>query len=184
MLNGLMEMVTSSEQGNCAFTAIRIPGLKPGNLFLESLFILEGSVAESSGLGYYLPPMMLRVVVDDGGRDLGKVLKHEDIERTQREVDRKTGLKVVKSCIPQLKSMIEQAERLAEGSMPELIDKARERAHGLLHVEIERLEALRDINPNVREEEITFFRDMQLRVDAMLESARPRLDALRVLVTT
>ena len=184
MLSGLMEMVTGSEQGNCAFTAIRIPGLKPGNLFLESLFILEGSVAESSGLGYYLPPMMLRVVVDDGGRELGKVLKHEDIERTHREVDRKTGLKVVKSCIPQLKSMIEQAERLAEGSMPELIDKARERAHGLLHVEIERLEALRDINPNVREEEITFFRDMLLRVDAMLENARPRLDALRVLVTT
>ncbi|MGD9296754.1 MAG: RNA polymerase-associated protein RapA [Chromatiales bacterium] len=183
MMSGLMEMVTGSEQGNCAFTAIRIPGLKPGNLFLESLFILEGSVADSSGLGYYLPPTMLRVVVDDTGRDLGKVLKHEDIERTHREVDRKTGLKVVKSCIPQLKSMIEKAEVLAERSMPELIDRARERARGLLHVEIERLEALRDINPNVREEEISFFRDMELRVDGMLESAHPRLDALRVLVT-
>jgi ATP-dependent helicase HepA len=183
MMSGLMEMVTGSEQGNCAFTAIRIPGLKPGNLFLESLFILEGSVADSSGLGYYLPLTMLRVVVDDTGRDLAKVLKHEDIERTHREVDRKTGLKVVKSCIPQLKSMIEKAEVLAERSMPELIDRARERAHGLLHVEIERLEALREINPNVREEEINFFRSMELRVDEMLETAHPRLDALRVLVT-
>jgi ATP-dependent helicase HepA len=67
--------------------------------------------------------------------------------------------------------------------MPELIDRARERAHGLLHVEIERLEALREINPNVREEEINFFRSMELRVDEMLETAHPRLDALRVLVT-
>ena len=184
VMSGLMEMVTGSEQGNCSFSAIRIPGVKAGNLFLESLFILEGGVAESSGLGYYLPPTMLRVVVDHGGRDLGKVLKHEDIERTHREVDRKTGLKVVKSCLPQLKSMIEKAEELAERGMPELIDKARERAHRLLHVEIERLEALRDINPNVREEEISFFRDMELRVDEMLESAHPRLDALRVLVTT
>ena len=184
MMAGLMEMVTGSEQGNCAFTAISIPGLKPGNLFLESLFILEGNVAESSGLGYYLPPMMLRVVVDAGGRDLGKVLKHEDIERTHRELDRKTGLKVVKSCIPQLRPMIEKAEELAERSMPELVGKTRERAHRLLHVEIERLEALRDINPSVREEEIDYFRQIELRVDEMLESARPRLDALRVLVTT
>ena len=184
MMSGLMEMVSVSEQGNCSFSAIRIPGIKAGKLFLESLFILEGSVAESSGLGYYLPPTMLRVVVDEGGRDLGKVLKHEDIERTHREVDRKTGLKVVKSCIPQLKTMIEKSEELAERGMPELIDKARERAQKLLHVEIERLEALREINPNVREEEIRFFRDMELRVDAMLESAHPRLDALRVLVTT
>jgi ATP-dependent helicase HepA len=183
MMIGLMEMVTGNEQGNCAFTAIRIPGLKPGKLFLESLFVLEGSVAESSGLGYYLPPTLMHIVVDDGGRDLSKVLKHDDIERTQREVDRKTGLKVVKSCIPQLKSMIEKTEVLADQRMPELLDKARERAHGLLHVEIERLEALQVINPNVREEEINFFRDMEVRVDGMLESAHPRLDALRVLVT-
>jgi ATP-dependent helicase HepA len=125
MITGLMEMVAGSEQGNCAFTAIRIPGLKPGNLFLESLFVLEGSGAAASGLSYYLPPTMLHVVVDQNGRDLSGVLKHENIERTQREVDRTTGLKVVRKCIPQLKSMIDKAEVLAEGRLPGLLDEAR-----------------------------------------------------------
>ena len=184
MVTGLMEMVAGSEQGNCAFTAIRIPGLKPGNLFLESLFVLEGSGAAASGLGYYLPPTMLHVVVDQNGRDLSGVLKHENIERTQREVDRTTGLKLVRKCIPQLKSMIDKAEVLAEGRLPGLLDEARERAHRLLHVEIERLEALQGINPNVREEEIDYFRQMVMRVDEILGNAHPRLDALRVLITT
>jgi ATP-dependent helicase HepA len=53
-----------------------------------------------------------------------------------------------------------------------------------LHVEIERLEALQGINPNVREEEIDYFRKMVMRVDEILGNAHPRLDALRVLITT
>jgi ATP-dependent helicase HepA len=183
MMIGLMEMVASSEQGNCAFTAIRIPRLKPGSLFLESLFMLEGSAAESSGIGYYLPPTMLHVVVDHAGRDFSTVLGHEVIERTRQKVDRATGMKVVRKCIPQLKSMIEQAEIFAEERMPDLIAAARERANSLLHVEIERLEALRGINPNVREDEIEYFREIQMRVDGILGNAHARLDALRVLVT-
>ncbi|MGD8556695.1 MAG: RNA polymerase-associated protein RapA, partial [Chromatiales bacterium] len=183
MMIGLMEMVASSEQGNCAFTAIRIPRLKPGSLFLESLFMLEGSAAESSGIGYYLPPTMLHVVVDHAGRDFSTVLGHEVIERTRQKVDRATGMKVVRKCMPQLKSMIEQAEIFAEERMPDLIAAARERANSLLHVEIERLEALRGINPNVREDEIEYFREIQMRVDGILGNAHARLDALRVLVT-
>jgi hypothetical protein len=42
---------------------------------------------------------------------------------------------------------------------------------------------LRGINPNVREDEIEYFREIQMRVDGILGNAHARLDALRVLVT-
>ena len=50
-------------------------------------------------------------------------------------------------------------------------------------VEIERLEALKRINPSVRDEEIAYFRQLETRVETMLGGAHMRLDALRVLVT-
>ncbi|MEJ2308771.1 MAG: RNA polymerase-associated protein RapA [Gammaproteobacteria bacterium] len=183
MVRGLMEMVATSEQGNSAFTAIRIPRLKPGTLFLECLFLFEGSAGESSGLGAYLPTTMERVVLNAEGREFGDILRHDVIGRARQSIDKSTGPKVIKSRAAQLRAMIENAEAIAAERMPGLIAAAQARAHRLLHVEIERLEALQCINPNVREEEIDFFRQLESRVNAMLDSAHMRLDAVRVLVT-
>lgn len=183
MIRGIMEMVSGSEQGNCAFTAIRVPKLKPGALFLECLFLLEGTASEKSGLGYYLPPTVIRIVVDHTGRDFTSALTPEVLQRTMHKVDKSTGPKVIKSCIPQFRTMIDKAEVIAEGEMPALLESARTRAEKLLHVEIERLEALKAINPNVREEELSFFRELDEHVKAMLDSAHVRLDAVRVIVT-
>jgi ATP-dependent helicase HepA len=183
MIRGLMDMVTSGEQGNCAFTAIRIPKLKPATLFLECLFVLEGNAAESSGLGYYLPTTVMRVVLNTDGRDFGEILGNDVIQRARQQIDKSSGPKVIKRCVPQLRAMIGKAETLADERLPQLIADAQARAHRLLHVEIERLEALKRINPSVRDEEIAYFRQLETRVETMLGGAHMRLDALRVLVT-
>ncbi len=50
--------------------------------------------------------------------------------------------------------------------------------------EIERLKALQQVNPNVRDEEIQFFKQqLQQLIDA-LKSSNLRLDAVRVIVAT
>jgi len=49
---------------------------------------------------------------------------------------------------------------------------------------VDRLKALRRVNPNVREEEIAFFEVQQKALVKAIDNAVPRLDALRVIVTT
>jgi len=46
------------------------------------------------------------------------------------------------------------------------------------------LKALKKVNPNVRDEEITFFETQWQMLEQVLDSAAPRLDALRVIVAT
>lgn len=50
--------------------------------------------------------------------------------------------------------------------------------------EIERLKALRQVNPNVRDEEIQFFEQQLQQLTGALKSSNLRLDAVRVIVAT
>jgi len=50
--------------------------------------------------------------------------------------------------------------------------------------EIDRLRALRQVNPNVRDEEIEYLERQQELITGILESATLRLDAVRVIIST
>ncbi|MCP4391351.1 MAG: hypothetical protein GY802_23870, partial [Gammaproteobacteria bacterium] len=63
-----------------------------------------------------------------------------------------------------------------------LIEHARANGRELLGHEIERLVALQQVNPGVRDDEIEFFRNQLNHFEAALEHARLRLDAVRVIV--
>jgi len=54
----------------------------------------------------------------------------------------------------------------------------------ILEREINCLEARRKVNPNVRDKEIEFFAEQWKTLDLVLEAASPRLDAVRIIITT
>jgi len=56
-------------------------------------------------------------------------------------------------------------------------------ADATLGAEIQRLEALAHVNPAVRPEEIERLREERAALLALLPQARPRLDALRLVVS-
>lgn len=80
--------------------------------------------------------------------------------------------------------MLANSERQAAAQVPERIAAARQRIRQTFLPEIERLKALRKVNPNVRDDEIAFFEQQWEKLNAMLDSARLRLDAVRVIVAT
>jgi len=67
--------------------------------------------------------------------------------------------------------------------VPELKQQAVERTNDILQTEVDRLTHIREVNSNVRIEEIDFFKS-QLKIACdLIESNTIRLDALRVIVT-
>ncbi|MDH5784715.1 MAG: RNA polymerase-associated protein RapA [Chromatiales bacterium] len=177
-----METILSGELGNSAITAIKSTRIKPGTLLLEALFVVESTAATALHAERYLPPTTIRVLVGQSGNNLADKLAHEEINAQRQPLEKATAHKVICAYEKELREIIASAENLAEQQAPAIIASAHKQSGELLSREIDRLEALRHVNPNVREEEVEFFREQWRALDLALDSAKARLDAVRVVV--
>jgi ATP-dependent helicase HepA len=180
LVTDIMDTVLSNELGNCAITAVKNTGGKPGTLLLECIYLLESSASTALQSSRYLPPATLRVLIDAEGIDHAGRLTHPVMARAQEAVRPLVAKKIVRHYAPQLRAMLAAAEQLARGRSSALLAEAHARAAQLLEGEIDRLKALKRINPNVRDEEIRFLQGQWEAVRQALTSAGVRLDALRV----
>ncbi len=179
-----IETILGGELGNSAISAIKTPRIKPGTLLLEALFVIESTAATALHASRYLPPTTIRVLVGQSGKDLADKLSHDEINQHREMLEKQTAHKVIRAYEKELRTIIDSAERIASEQAPAIIASAHQSSGELLSREIDRLEALRHVNPNVREAEVEFFREQWRALDQALDSARARLDALRVIVAT
>jgi ATP-dependent helicase HepA len=88
--------------------------------------------------------------------------------------------KVLAALVP---PMLERACVEGEAQSAALADAAASRVRHLLDAEIARTEALAQVNPSVRPAEIQALRDEREQLLALLPTARPRLDSLRLVTS-
>ena len=184
LLTGAIDMVLSNETGNCAMSTIKHPAVKPGSLILECVYILDTVTSDVLQTRRYLPPGMIRVVIDQQGNDHSNTLTHELINSLRETIKSETAVRVIRGYTSLLRDMVDASEKLANRQTPKLLAAAHEQSQQMLGKEIHRLEGLARVNPNVRKEETEFLELQQQAVSAALDSASLRLDALRVLVAT
>jgi len=184
MVLSAMDMITSNEKGNASLSAIKINGLKPGTMLLECLYIVECVKNHPNSDHYELPPELIRVIIDIGGRDYDNKISFDLISRSREKVDRQTSKKIIEAYNVEIRKMLGNAENLANQQAPDKLAAIFEKVNANLDNEINRLAALQRINPNVREAEIDFFKAQQNALKESLEKAVVRLDAVRVLIAT
>jgi ATP-dependent helicase HepA len=184
LLTGAIDMVMSNETGNCAMSTIRHPSVKPGTLLMESLYVLDSVSSDVLQTSRYLPPGMIRVVTDQQGNNHSDTLTHELISSIRETIKGDTAVRIIRGYTDLLRDMLDTSETFANRQTPALLAAAHEQAQQMLGREIERLEVLARVNPNVRAEETGFLELQQEAVTAALDSATLRLEALRVLVAT
>ncbi len=178
----LMDMVQSSELGNTALLAVKYRGVKPGTLLLDCFFRIEVSDKDGSNGQRYVPNNLLRVCLDENGGLHENSLTPNVIQQTMQYVDIDTSIKVVKSREELIKKLLERAETMVGPLLSGRLQEAHQLAADLLQGEVNRLIALQSINPNVRDDEIDFFKNQLNIVDQQIDAANIRLDAIRVLV--
>ncbi|MGH8475706.1 MAG: RNA polymerase-associated protein RapA, partial [Methylococcales bacterium] len=182
MVIRIMEQIRGSELGNSAFTALKIGQVKPGTLILESLYILEALDSEQIRGSAYLAPTAVRIVIEENGNEYGSALSHEVIRENQHAVDPETAGKFINARQASIRELIQVGEEKARNQVGQIKQSAESAAVQKLTEEINRLKALSRVNPNVRQEEIDFFRQQLAHVREMIDSAPLRLDALRVMI--
>ena len=183
LITGAMELLASGERGNTAVIAVKTAGLPPGSLLLECIFVLEPASGSLSYNKQYTPPVTLRLVVDKQGNDHAQALSPETLSRNGKGVTSDVAQKIVRSQQEEIRRLVATAQQLATALSPQILAAAYSGVQDTLREEINRLQALRRVNPNVRQEEIDYFTTQLHNIQQLLAHTRMRLDALRVIAT-
>lgn len=178
-----MERVTGDESGNTSVAGFSHRAARPGILFLECVFILDTASITVAGK-CSLPPAMIRTLIDEQGQADYAALDHQTINQCLTVVSQDIAGQIVTLKKEAIKDMIAASEQLAEKQMPAMTKQTGIQATEMLVSEIDRLKALKLVNPNVRAEEIQFFERQLEHVQEAVKAAHFRLDAIRVLVAT
>ena len=179
-----MDMVLGSELGNTALTSVPCPGVTPGTLLLECLYVLASASSDELQASRYLPVTTLRVLTAEGRDRHALDPGHDYLNRRQVPVAMETARAIVRMKAAALHTLVADSERLVQAQAPAMRAAAQRQAEQTLTREINRLKALRRLNPNVRAEEIGYFEQQLQAVTQVLDAASLRLDALRVIVAT
>lgn len=184
MVSGAMDMVLSGDFGNTAFCTLKLPPLKAGTILLEAIFTISCAAPASLQLHRYLPLTTLRIVVDSQANNLSDILTVEHFIKLGQKVPRRSAQDFVRHARPQIVSMIKQAEQLADGHQQGIVDDASQLMQTLQQSELQRLQALAEVNPNIRSEEVEHLQAETSELQQFLATATMKLDALRVAVIT
>jgi ATP-dependent helicase HepA len=177
-----MEMISSSEMGNTAMTAISKTHIKSGSILLECIYSLEVPTISVLQSDRYLPPTSIRVLIDEQGNEHQQDLTHPFIEEHRVHVPGKMANKIIHAKGQELRNLFALCEDIARQQTPDILNQAHHQSAEILLREINRLKALKQINPNIRDEEIEFFEQQLAALNEVLDAASLRLDSLRVVI--
>lgn len=184
MVQGAMDLILSQELGNSGATIVKHRSLRPGTLLLESLFVMRVAAPKESQIERYFPPTVIRVIVDHNLNELGAKLGKELLAGECLTSDRVTAAKVLRSQRPLLQKMLAHSETLALKPLASMVEACSAEMLLALKLEIDRLRALKEVNPSVRDDEIDYLKERAMEMDDYLQTAQLRLDAVRVIIAT
>lgn len=179
-----MERVLDNETGNATVSSFSHRDAQPGTLFLECLFVLDTTVKTLTAGYHNLPSIMVRTIIDELGNSDYSALDHDSINQNLSSISPHVARQVIDLKKEAIKDMVNASEKLVQKQIPHITQQSREQIQNTLTSEIERLKALQEINPSVRDEEILFFEQQLEDTIRALDTAHTRLDALRVIVAT
>ncbi|HEY3399671.1 MAG TPA: RNA polymerase-associated protein RapA [Geothrix sp.] len=179
LVTGALDLLLGSEQGNSSFA--RWPDAKASGLYLEAVYLLECIAPPQFHLDRFLPPTPIRVLVDHQGRDGSKAIPHQALSRHLKGGHGHALLERPDVREAMLPRMMEEAKALAEHQVGAIVARARQDMNAQLGQELARLHSLQKVNRSVRDEEVALMVQQQGTLDQHINSARLRLDALRLI---
>ncbi len=182
-LEGAMESVLGSTLGQASVGAMTLRGVPAGSRLYELVFTVSLSAPAHLGIHRYLPLSPQRLLVDAHGRDLEKLLSHAALNERFEKLPRAAAIKIVKQLRNEIEARIDAAEAHAETVVAEQRQRATEEYRQYLNGEIDRLDALRKLNPAVRSEEVEAVRQQLEAGVTALGEARASLQGVRLVLT-
>jgi ATP-dependent helicase HepA len=183
MVTGGLDLLLGSERGNAALSVCKIPGLKTGEILLEVIYNVECVAPSHLQVNRFLPPSVMRLLINSRNEDLSNKYSVEQLPGLPVDLGKQTIVQIISSQQDKLRQMLSQAEHLAEQQLPSLVISAIDSMENELTQDMQRLGALQQVNPNVRQEEINAVQEQQRQLKQYMQSARLHQDAIRLIIS-
>lgn len=182
MMRGGIDLILGSEIGATSVALLKNKALPIGSILLELIFVAES--AAHPQLYRFMPPTPIRLLMDKNGQNLGEKVAFDAFNRQLTPVNRHLGSKLVTASQPVIHGLIGQAQPIAEELKAGIVDKARAQMAQTMQQDLDRLEALKAVNPNVRDSELDYLRNLQAELHHLIDQTQLKLDAIRFIVVT
>ena len=182
-VNDAIDLLLASENGNTSVVALKTRKLSPGSLIIETIFVPEIIFPEANDAGISVDQQHMHLIFNAQAKQLGKetlsVIKSGDTT----QVDEETAATIIKSQQHIIKPALTRAGQIADEKLPIVISNNQNRLAQQIKEEVERLNSLKQINPNIRDEEIDHYKSLLSISNDRLAASKIRLDAIRIIVT-
>ncbi|MFM4859355.1 RNA polymerase-associated protein RapA [Aeromonas hydrophila] len=182
MMRGGIDLILGSEIGATSVALLKNKALPIGSILLELIFVAES--AAHPQLYRFMPPTPIRLLMDKNGQNLGEKVAFDAFNRQLTPVNRHLGSKLVTASQPVIHGLIGKGQAIAEELKGGIVDKARAQMAQTLQQDLDRLEALKAVNPNVRGSELDYLRNLQAELHHLIDQTQLKLDAIRFIVVT
>ncbi|MGF1778806.1 RNA polymerase-associated protein RapA [Vibrio nomapromontoriensis] len=184
MIQGGIDLLMSEGVGTCAVSLLKNKALPVGTILLELVYVVDAQAPKRSGISRFLPPEPIRLMIDGRGNDLSAQVEFEGFNRQLSPVNRHLASKLVTSVQGEVVRLIEAGNAVVEPKLTQAKEQAHKAMYSSLNGELERLQALKAVNPNIRDEEIEAI-DTQIKaLDGYINNAQLQLDSLRLIVVS
>ena len=133
MVAACLERLLGEETGNSSLSLLEGHDLPPGTLLLEALYVLDPVAPSALRAGRFLPPTLIRTLVDEQTRDRHRILPYGRVAQWVRPVERSLAAQVIRRSRERLGELLEASARLADerkaGLLAESLRRMMERLH-------------------------------------------------------
>ncbi|WP_026959567.1 RNA polymerase-associated protein RapA [Aliagarivorans taiwanensis] len=184
LIAACIDTIISSDHGTTSVALLKNRALEVGSVFVEAIFVAEASAPSHYQLERYLPATPIRVLLDKNGNELSDKVSFDQFNAQLSPVNRHLAAKLVGASQTIVHPLIAKATSTAAAQSEQLISEGEQCLKSELNQEIDRLEALRAINPTIRQDELDGLREQREGGLAHLAKAQVKLDSLRVILVS
>ncbi|HEY9033647.1 MAG TPA: RNA polymerase-associated protein RapA [Pseudomonadales bacterium] len=182
LVQGAIDMILDSNHGNTAIGTLKLKALKPGTLLLESFYQLDCIAPKAWQLDRFLPTATVRTLVNLDGKDLADVMAHNKLSMLLERVPADSMAAIVRQAREPIEQLLAIAEQRAQARLPALLAEAEQAMQHTQQQEIARLQALAEVNPAIRADEIDYLQELTAAMQQALAQTGLRLDAVRLII--
>jgi ATP-dependent helicase HepA len=180
MVIGIMDFISSKEMGNATMATWKNPSKEP--FLFEGYFVLSSIADKKLQLQKWFPPTPLRVLLNSQMQDMTQKLPKKFIDENVESLDQEKRAQLKELPKDFIKECIKKGKELCITRAKQYKDKFKDDMLKFMNAEIERLEALRKVNPTVSETEILLLRFNRDQMAKAMDKAELSLDSLRIII--
>ncbi|MCE7597040.1 RNA polymerase-associated protein RapA [Vibrio fluvialis] len=182
MVQGGIDLLMSEGVGVSAVSLLKNKALPVGTILLELVYLVDAQAPKRTGISRFLPQTPIRMLMDARGNDLSAQVEFEAFNRQLSPVNRHLASKLVSSVQNDVHRLITASEVPVMEQVTAIREQAQKEMHQILNGELERLQALKAVNPNIRDEEIEVLEQQIQELTGYIAQAQYQLDSLRLIV--